>query len=120
MHTVARHMTKKFNSKVTAKCGECFNYNCCYYKKINDQPAKIEEFVPESFSKTINNYGVYIPFKEDADDDLKQMLQKAECLVHYSYESSNTKLMLLDIQGKRYMLFDPEIATNAVQDEENN
>ena len=83
MHAVAWHITKKFNSKVPATFGECFGYNPCYFTKINDQPATIEEFVPGSFAKIINNNGFVIPLAED-DDDLKQMVQKAECLVHYS------------------------------------
>ena len=118
MHAVASHITNKFNSKVPADFGKCFQYNHCYYTKINDQPATIEEFVPGSFTKIINNIGIIIPFAEDADDELKQMLQKAECLVHHSHELSNSKFMLLDIQGTGYQLFDPEIATNQVQDEE--
>ncbi len=36
---------------------------------------------------------------------------KADCLVHYSYQKSNEQLMLLDIQGSNYSLFDPEIGT---------
>ena len=118
MHAVASHITNKFNSKVPADFGKCFKYNHCYYTKINDQPATIEEFVPGSFTKIINNNGIIIPFAEDADDELKQMLQKAECLVHHSHELSNSKFMLLDIQGTGYQLFDPEIATNEVMDEE--
>ena len=39
------------------------------------------------------------------------VIDKAECLVHYSYDSSKKKLMLLDIQGSHYNLYDPEIAT---------
>ena len=118
MHAVASHITKKFNAKVPAQFGKCFKYNQCYYTKVNDQPATIEEFVPGSFAKIINNNGIIIPFAEESDDEMKQMLLKAECLVHYSYESSNKKLMLLDIQGMGYQLFDPEIATTEVQDEE--
>ena len=118
MHAVARHIASKFNLKVAAEFGKCFKYNRCYYTSVNDQPATVEEFVPGSFTKIINNNGIIIPFAEDADDEIKQMPLKAECLVHYSYESSNRKLMLLDIQGMGYQLFDPEIATNKVQDEE--
>jgi hypothetical protein len=99
MHAVATHITGKFNSKVPADFGECFKYNQCYNTKINDRPATIEEFVPGSFAKIINNNGIIIPFGEDADDGLKQILQKAECLVHHSHEFSNRKFMLLDIQG---------------------
>ena len=41
----------------------------------------------------------------------KELQLKAECLVHFTYESTNQKLMLLDIQGSGYQLYDPEIAT---------
>ena len=95
-----------------------FKYNQCYYTKVNDQPATIEEFVPGSFAKIINNNGIITPFAEESDDELKQMILTPECLVHYSYESSNKKLILLDIQGMGYQLFDPEIATTEVQDDE--
>lgn len=37
---------------------------------------------------------------------------KASCLAHYTFEKSERKLLLLDIQGNDYMLFDPEIATS--------
>jgi len=33
------------------------------------------------------------------------------CLSHYSYEKSNKKILLADIQGSGYALYDPEIAT---------
>ena len=36
---------------------------------------------------------------------------KAQALVHYSYVITENKLMLLDIQGSGYTLYDPEIAT---------
>ena len=36
---------------------------------------------------------------------------KAEALCHFSYIDSETKLLLLDIQGVGHQLFDPEIAT---------
>lgn len=67
----------------------------------------------------INNNGTIIPFPDDSDDNCKERLQKAECLVHYTYQSSSKKLMLLDIQGMDYKLFDPEIATTQVMDEDN-
>ncbi len=118
MHAVTRHIASKFNLKVPAEFGKCFKYNRCYYTSVTDQPATVEEFVPGSFTKIINSNGIIIPFAQDAVDEIKQMPLKAECLVHNSYESSYRKLMLLDIQGMGYQLFDPEIATNKVQDEE--
>ena len=35
--------------------------------------------------------------------------QKAECLSHFSFEKSNSKLMLLDLQGSGHTLLDPEL-----------
>ena len=48
------------------------------------------------------------------------MVEKAECLVHFSYEKSDHKLMLLDVQGSGYILYDPEIATASNAIDENN
>ena len=50
----------------------------------------------------------------------KIISEKAECLAHYSYEKSNHELMLLDIQGCGYGLFDPEIASAKLVDDEDN
>ena len=51
---------------------------------------------------------------------MQMMLQKIclqkQCLVHYTYASSNQQLMLLDVQGSGYCLCDPEIATNVLMD----
>jgi len=87
-----------------------------YFTTINEQPATVKGFVPGPFAKLINNGGKKANLPEDADDALKDLLAKAECLVHYTYESSNQQLMLLDIQGSGYCLYDPEIATNELMD----
>ena len=55
------------------------------------------------FDKYINNDGKLCYGRH------KIISEKAEFLVHYSYEKSNHELMLLDIQGCGYRLFDPEI-----------
>lgn len=116
MHEVARHLTKKFQSQAPQEMGKCFQYNHVYYTTIDEKPATVEEFVPGLFAKLINNNGKKADLPEDADKDLKDLLAKAECLVHYTYESSNQQLMLLDIQGSGYCLYDPEIATNDIMD----
>ena len=43
--------------------------------------------------------------------EFDEVYEKAQCLVHYSYQISEKKLMLLDIQGSFFKLYDPEIAT---------
>ena len=65
----------------------------------------MEEFIPGDFEKHVNSSR---GFCGDAEIDLSQ---KAECLVHYTYERSDKNLMLLDIQGCGYLLCDPEIAS---------
>ena len=40
----------------------------------------------------------------------------AQCLTHFSYEKSDKKLMLVDIQGSGYDLFDPEITSQGLLD----
>ena len=47
----------------------------------------------------------------DCSPEYKEMLLKAECLVHLTYEHTNHKLILLEKQGSKYQLYDPEIAT---------
>ena len=40
--------------------------------------------------------------------------EKAETFVHYTYEQSNRRLMIADLQGVEYQLCDPEIATQTI------
>lgn len=118
MHEVARHLTKKFREKAPKEFGECFNYNHIYFTTIDEEPATIEEFVPGNFAKLINNNGKCASF-HDESESFQELLDKAECLVHYTYKVTNEQMMLLDIQGSGFNLYDPEIATKDVMDEKN-
>lgn len=71
----------------------------------------IEEFINGNFQKYVNNDGAI-------SSEKTTLCQKAECLVHFSFEKSAGKLMLLDIQGAEYTLCDPEIATSALLSED--
>ena len=85
--------------------GKCFTYTDIYMAKLEDgEYVTIEEFIDGEFTKYLNNTGLVCGSR--STDECK----KAECLAHYSYEKSSEKLMLLDIQGSMYTLFDPEIA----------
>ena len=66
----------------------------------------IEEFINGKFTKYINNTG-FLCVPED-----NVIGQKAETFVHYSFELSKRKLMVVDIQGSRFDLYDPEIASD--------
>lgn len=72
----------------------------------NGEYVMIEEYVEGKFQKYVNNDGSL------STTHLAQELQaKAECLVHFSFIKSKKTLMMLDIQGCEYTLFDPEIAS---------
>ena len=43
--------------------------------------------------------------------------EKAETFVHYTYEKSNKRLMVTDLQGVGYHLCDPEIAIETIVEE---
>ena len=61
------------------------------------EPATIEEYVPGTFVKIVNNDGQCTKPPEGASDQCKEIFAKAQSLVHYTYHSSGKKLMLLDI-----------------------
>lgn len=111
MNSVARHIAQRFKAKAPPEFGECFDYNHCYYTVYNGKPVTVEEYIPGSFYKLINNDGECLTPTDDSSPHLKELFSKAECLVHYSYVSTKEKLMILDIQGSHYTLYDPEIST---------
>ena len=87
MHEVARHLTKKFKSQAPKGMGDCFQYDHVYVTTINEQPATMEELYKNHFAKLINNDDEKAKLLDDADDALKDLFAKAECLVHYIYAS---------------------------------
>lgn len=52
---------------------------------------KGEEYIDGNFVKYIKNTGMVC--------DKSTWSEKAQCLAHFSYEKSNHKLMVLDMQG---------------------
>ena len=61
--------------------------------------------------KYVNNNGECTAPPNGSCTECKQLFAKAQCLVHHTYCATEKKLMLTDIQGTRYNLYDPEIAT---------
>ena len=43
---------------------------------------------------------------------------KAEAFSHFTYQKSGQQLMVVDIQGVGHQLFDPEIATSTLMDDD--
>ncbi len=108
MHAVARNLTARFCTKVPKEFGEAFQYGKVFYSQWNECPVTVEEYVPGVFCKYINNDGEII---EPDDIESDEIFQKAQCLVHFTYIYSEKRLMVLDIQGSAYKLYDPEIVT---------
>ena len=106
MHMASKGITEKFSKNAPEEFGEMFQMTTAYIGHLKDEVVAVEEYVPGEYQKYVNNTGNVI---EGMDQTLKE---KAECLVHYSYEFSGGQLMLVDIQGSGYSLYDPEIATS--------
>ena len=115
LHAVARNMAKQFSKKVPVQFGDSFHYKKTYYSTLKDLPVTVEEFVPGQFIKYINNNGKVN--LHPADDIEEEIFAKAECFAHFTYVNSDKKLMLLDIQGSGFTLYDPEIATEELRDD---
>lgn len=120
MHEVARHVTKGFSMKVPAEFGQCFRYDHVFFTKFKDTVATVEEYIEGTFMKYVNNDGECIRPPEPCSMDCMEVFAKAQTLVHYSYCASNNKMMVLDIQGSMYRLYDPEISTELLHVEDTN
>eukprot|EP00112_Aurelia_sp_Birch-Aquarium-sp1_P011464 Seg2410.5 transcript_id=Seg2410.5/GoldUCD/mRNA.D3Y31 product="Transient receptor potential cation channel subfamily M member 6" protein_id=Seg2410.5/GoldUCD/D3Y31 len=109
MHSLARNFCQQLSKRVTEVCpvefGKVPSYGDIFLGKIQDEVVSIEQYVSGDFVKYINNTG-------KVDQSLDEVGEKMECLAHYSYEKSEKQLMLLDIQGSCYNLYDPEIASS--------
>ena len=109
MHAVARSITAVFTSKVPEEFGPSFNFRKVYYSNWDGNHITVEEFVPGTFHKYVNNDGFCV---QSQDSNYNEIYEKAQCLSHFSYVYTDTKLMVLDLQGAKYELYDPEIATS--------
>ena len=80
----------------------------CFFAVLKELPVTIEEYVKGKFQKYVYNNGLCILSPAEEFD---KIYAKAQSHVHFSYQLSERKLMLLDIQGSSFKLYDPEIAT---------
>ena len=107
MHAVAKVLVEKFNQKCPEKFGKTFSYEDVYFTMVDGRPATLERYVDGQCFKYVNNNGI-CPAPEEGMEDL---FEKGQALAHFSWVFSDKKLLLLDIQGSGYCLYDPEIAT---------
>ena len=111
MHHLARNFAAQLHKKVMEDdlsdvFGNTLKYGNIYFGKLPDGKfVTVEELVEGTFTKHINNDG--LPYGDETDE----LSRKAQCLSHFSFEQSNREVILVDIQGSSYNLFDPEIAS---------
>ena len=117
MHCLAKHFATQLKVILRAKgySGDVFAYNMASFGILNGQPVTIENFIAGTFVKYINNDGEINSKNID-----KKKQEMAECLTHFSYIKSQTTMMLVDIQGCNFDLYDPEIATISGAYDDNN
>lgn len=111
-HMLAKHFTECFKSHLNEKCddrnfGEVFNYNVAKLGIRVDKDKKqeivmIENFLSGTFTKYLNNDGCVMKM------DKNELVLKAECLTHYTYQKSDGKMLLTDIQGCGFNLTDDD------------
>ena len=75
--------------------------------------VSIEEYIDGDFIKYINNNG-------DLCEEKNVMVEKAECYAHFTYEKSEGKLIVLDLQGSYYTLYDPEVSSSELLGDDGN
>ena len=113
MHTLAKNFAEQITVEVKKvgreeEFGQPFRFVEAFLGVIHstNEVVTIEEFTEGQFVKYVNNNGSIVNAPQS------ELQKKAECLVHFSYNKSQEKLMVVDIQGSGYNLTDPEIATS--------
>ena len=109
MHHLAARMAVNLSTAVKKAnkqrlFGQMFQYQDIFMGKI-EEFVTIEEFISGEFIIYMNNTGEVCGDKND------EFCEKDECLSHFSFEKSDKKLMIVDIQGSGANLYNPEIAT---------
>ena len=115
MHMLARNFASKLeqhveNEDIKEMFGQTLKFKKVYLGKMQDNKwVTVEEFIKGTFTKYLNNTGILCGAPSPIRD-------KCECLAHFSYQHSNSELLIVDMQGSDYCLFDPEIALKNLQD----
>lgn len=105
-HNCALQLKEKIDKGDLTRFGTTFEYSKVYMgKTIGGEYVTIEEYIDCEFVKYINN-NVNLCQKGNEISD------KAECFAQFTYEKSEGKVIVLDIQGAKYSLYDPETASS--------
>ena len=110
LHEIARFLCAQFAASAPASIGATFSLNRIFHSTYNQKPETLEPYSEGKFIKFVNNNG---KINRQLPDNLIVQQQKVDALVHFNYEYTHKKLMLLDVQGsaEQMKLYDPEIAT---------
>ncbi|XP_022798488.1 alpha-protein kinase vwkA-like [Stylophora pistillata] len=108
MHYLARNFASQLKEQIEKEhlmeFGPTFEYKKVFMGKTDSgEIVSIEEYIDSDFIKYINNNGQVC--------EKGTVCDKAQAFVHFTYEKSEGKLIVLDIQGAGYTLYDPEIAS---------
>ena len=98
-------------SSVHKEFGESFRYSKVYFARSKGQLVTLEPYLEGKFVKYINNNGEVIARGSE-------VASKSETFAHFTFVESQKAVMVLDIQGTGYNLYDPEVASTKLQDEE--
>ena len=103
MHSLARNFAQQV--KVN-DFGEVFEFKKVFVGKTStDEYVTVEEYIDGDFIKYINNDGSLCSKQHP-------LMEKAECFAHYTFQKSKGKLIVLDLQGFNNTLYDPEISSS--------
>ena len=113
MHSLAKYYASLMEkeSSVHKEFGESFGYSKVYLTRNEGQLVTLEPYLEGKFVKYINNGGEVIVRGSE-------VASKAETFAHFTYVKSQEAVMVLDIQGTGYNLYDPEVASIKLQDVE--
>lgn len=102
MHCLARYFAQQFAERIAKEAATISFGKSFVFQKVTDsgKVVTIEEFIDGKFTKYINNTGFLCVLEDNV------IGQKAETFVHFSYELSKGKLMVVDIQGSTFDLYD--------------
>jgi len=108
MHYLARNLASQLKEQIEKEeltgFGPTFEYKKVFMGKTDSgEFVSIGKFIKGDFVKYINNNG------EVCEEGT--VCDKAQAFVHFTYEKSEGKLIVLDIHGAGYTLYDPEIAS---------
>ena len=113
MHSLAKYYASLMEKESSAhkEFGESFRYSKVYLARSEGQLVTLEPYLEGKFIKYINNDGEIIVSGNE-------VASKAEAFAHFTYAKLQKAIMVLDIQGTGYNLYDPEVASTKLQDEE--